>query len=141
MNDIKDKISYLSEDELDKLIADIESEPLADAPAYIDKKILSIIRSNERKKTISFSQYCARVMIGVAVAIFFVCTVPFVPDLRSAVISEAYNTEEGSLVSKEDVLSKRSVKTKAEVLDEINGPGYLEKTEISIRSHIDKLFN
>ena len=139
MNENENNISYLSDDELDKLIADVENEPLVSAPAYIDKKVLSVIRTNERRKIISFRQYCARVMVGVAVAILFVCAVPFVPDLRSAAMMQTYNTEESIPVSKEDFLSKRSVKTKAEVLDEINGPGYLEKAEMSIRSHIDNI--
>ena len=66
------------------------------------------------------------------------CIVPFIPSLKTNILSNEYVTEE-SIASKEDVLASRPVKTKQEIMKEVNDYGYFEKTEISIRSHIDDL--
>ncbi|HAF27038.1 MAG TPA: hypothetical protein DCG85_06965 [Lachnospiraceae bacterium] len=141
MNDTENMIPYLSDEDLGKLISDTENEALAMAPSYIEDKVLSVIKIREQRKIISFRQYCARVSVAVAVAILFVCTVPFVPDLRTAVSLPEYDASESPLISREDVLFTGTVKTKTEVLDEMNAPGYLEKAEISIRSQIDNILN
>jgi len=131
-------IAYLSDDDLNKLIINTENEPQVQAPSYIDRNVLSVIETGERRKILNFRLYCARVGFAVAVAILFVCIVPFVSDLKSNILLNEYAAEE-SLDSKEDVLASRPVKTKQEIMKEVNDYGYFEKTEISIRSHIDDL--
>ncbi len=131
-------IEYLSDDDLNKLIINTENEPQVQAPSYIDRNVLSVIETGERRKILNFRLYCARVGFAVAVSILFVCIVPFVSDLKSNILLNEYAAEE-SLDSKEDVLALKPVKTKQEVMMEVNDPGYFEKTEISIRSHIDDL--
>ena len=138
MTDIDRTIEYLSDDDLNKLIINTENEPQVQAPSYIDRNVLSVIETGERRKILNFRLYCARVGFAVAVAILFVCIVPFVSDLKSNILLNEYAAEE-SLDSKEDVLALKPVKTKQEVMKEVNDPGYFEKTEISIRSHIDDL--
>ena len=138
MTDIDRTIEYLSDDDLNKLIINTENEPQVQAPSYIDRNVLSVIETGERRKILNFRLYCARVGFAVAVAILFVCIVPFVSDLKSNILLNEYAAEE-SLDSKEVVLALKPVKTKQEVMKEVNDPGYFEKTEISIRSHIDDL--
>ena len=138
MTDIDRTIEYLSDDDLNKLIINTENEPQVQAPSYIDRNVLSVIETGERRKILNFRLYCARVGFAVAVAILFVCIVPFVSNLKSNILLNEYAAEE-SLDSKEDVLALKPVKTKQEVMKEVNDPGYFEKTEISIRSHIDDL--
>ena len=138
MTDIDRTMEYLSDDDLNKLIINTENEPQVQAPSYIDRNVLSVIETGERRKILNFRLYCARVGFAVAVAILFVCIVPFVSDLKSNILLNEYAAEE-SLDSKEDVLALKPVKTKQEVMKEVNDPGYFEKTEISIRSHIDDL--
>ncbi len=131
-------IEYLSDDDLNMLISNTENEPQVNAPSYIERNVLSIIETGERRKILSFRLYCARVGFAVAVSILFVCIVPFIPSLKTNILSNEYVTEE-SIASKEDVLASRPVKTKQEIMKEVNDYGYFEKTEISIRSHIDDL--
>ena len=138
MTDIDRTMEYLSDDDLNKFIINTENEPQVQAPSYIDRNVLSVIETGERRKILNFRLYCARVGFAVAVAILFVCIVPFVSDLKSNILLNEYAAEE-SLDSKEDVLALKPVKTKQEVMKEVNDPGYFEKTEISIRSHIDDL--
>ena len=47
MKDNDNKITYLSDDELERLLMDTENEPLVEASDHIDKKVLSIIGSGE----------------------------------------------------------------------------------------------
>lgn len=138
MTDLDRTIEYLSDDDLNELIINIENEPQIQAPSYIDRNVISIVETAERRKVLNFRLYCARVGFAVAVAILFVCIVPLVSNLKSDILSNGYFAEE-SLDSKEDVLALKPVKTKQEVMKEVNDPGYFEKTEISIRSHIDDL--
>jgi hypothetical protein len=139
MTDIDINLEYLSDEDLEKLIMDMENETQVQAPSYIDRKVLSVIETGERRKILSFRLYCARVGFAVAVAILFVCIVPFVPNLKANILSNENVVAEEPLVSKEDVLASRPIKTREEVLKEMNDPDYLEKTEESIRSYIDDL--
>ena len=139
MKDNDNRIAYLSDDELERLLMDTENEPLVQAPDHIDKKVLSIIGSVEAKKVLSFRLYCARVGFAVAVAVMFVCIVPFISNLRSNIPTAKYSEREERIASKVDILAARSVMTKEEVLKQMDAPGYLEETEMTIRSYIDEL--
>lgn len=137
----KDKIiPYLSDDELSKLISDVEGKELVQAPAGIERKVISFIEHKKRRKTAEFSTYCLRVAFAVAAAIALVCLVPFIPDTgaklptRKEVVSERY------VVSREEVLSVRTVPAKEEVLKKNSDTGHLEETEAFIQSQIESLF-
>ena len=137
----KDKIiPYLSDDELNKLIMDIEGKELVKAPAGIERNVLSFIEFKKRRKTIEFSKYCVRVAFAVAAAIALVCIVPFIPETQARIPSREDTVSEMNVVSREEVLEKRSVQSKEEVLKEHADNSYLEETEAFIQSHIDNLF-
>ncbi len=137
----KDKIiPYLSDDELDKLITDIEEKELVQAPAGIERNVLSFIEYKKRRKTIEFGKYCVRVGFAVAAAIALVCMVPFIPDTQTRIPSREDTVSERNVVSREEVLEKRFIQSKEEVLRERASSGYLEETEFFIQSHIESLF-
>lgn len=137
----KDKIiPYLSDDELSKLIMDIEGKELVQAPAGIERKVLSFIEFKKRKKTVEFSTYCIRVAFAVAAAIAIVCIVPFIPETQARIPSREDTVSMRKVVSREEVLEKRSVQSKEEVLKEHADNSYLEETEAFIQSHIENLF-
>ncbi|WP_022765126.1 hypothetical protein [Butyrivibrio sp. XPD2006] len=137
----KDKIiPYLSDDELDKLITDIEGKELVQAPAGIERNVLSFIEYKRRRKTIEFGKYCVRVGFAVAAAIALVCIVPFIPDTQTQIPSREDTVSERNVVSREEVLEKRFLQSKEEVLRERASSGYLEETEFFIQSHIESLF-
>ena len=137
----KDKIiPYLSDDELNKLIMDIEGKELVKAPAGIERNVLSFIEFKKRRKTIEFSKYCVRVAFAVAAAIALVCIVPFIPETQARIPSREDTVSEMNVVSREEVLEKRSVQSKEEVLKEHADNSYLEETEAFIQSHIENLF-
>ena len=60
MTDIDRNLEYLSDEDLEKLIMDTENETQVQAPSYIDRKVLSVIETGERRKILSFRLYCAR---------------------------------------------------------------------------------
>ena len=137
----KDKIiPYLNDDELSKLIMDIEGKELVQAPAGIERNVLSFIEFKKRRKTIEFSKYCVRVAFAVAAAIALVCIVPFIPETQARIPSREDTVSEMNIVSREEVLEKRSVQSKEEVLKEHADNSYLEETEAFIQSHIENLF-
>ena len=137
----KDKIiPYLNDDELSKLIMDIEGKELVQAPAGIERNVLSFIEFKKRRKTIEFSKYCVRVAFAVAAAIALVCIVPFIPETQARIPSREDTVSEMNIVSREEVLEKRSVQSKEEVLKERANNDYLEETEAFIQSHIENLF-
>ena len=137
----KDKIiPYLSDDELNKLIMDIEEKELVQAPAGIEKNVLSFVEYKKRRKTVEFSTYCLRVAFAVAAAIAIVCIVPFIPETKAGIPSREDAVLERNVISREEVLSSRSVPAKEEVLKKSTGLDNLEEAEAFIQSHIDSLF-
>ena len=137
----KDKIiPYLSDDELSKLIMDVEGKELVQAPAGIERKVLSFVEHKKRRKTVEFSTYCLRVAFAVAAAIAIVCIVPFIPETKAGIPSREEAVLTRNVVSREEVLSSRPAPTKEEVLQKNSNTGHLEETEAFIQSHIDSLF-
>jgi hypothetical protein len=138
----KDKIiPYLSDDELDKLIMDVEEKELVQAPAGIERNVLSFIEYKKRRKTIEFSKYCVRVAFAVAAAIALVCIVPFIPDTKKQIPTREETVLAENVISREEVLEGRSSKSKEEFMKERSNAGYLEGTEIFIQTHIESIFN
>jgi hypothetical protein len=133
-------IPYLSDDELNKLIMDIEGKELVQAPAGIERKVLSFIEFKKRRKTVEFSKYCLRVAFAVAAAIALVCIVPFIPESQARIPSREDAVFTRNAVSREEVLSSRPAPTKEEVLKKSSNTGRLEETEAFIQSQIESLF-
>ncbi len=137
----KDKIiPYLSDDELSKLIMDVEGKELVQAPAGIERKVLSFVEHKRRRKTVEFSTYCLRVAFAVAAAIAIVCIVPFIPETKANIPSREEAVLTRNVVSREEVLSSRPAPTKEEVLQKNSNTGHLEETEAFIQSQIKNWF-
>ena len=124
---MSDQIPYLSDEELEKLIAGVEKEPMVSAPDHMDEKVIARITSIERKKTISFAGYCLRVGFGVAAAVALLCVVPFISQRQ--IIEPLLGTAllEKEIPTKKEVLKGRDARTKEEVLLEANQPSLFEE--------------
>ena len=109
--------NYLSEEELETLIADIEEHDLVQAPPDLLNQILYTIEESEpyiipyvqRKKTIEFRKYCLQVITSVAAAIVLVFLLPTSIQIQKS--------ELPSIPSKDMILAKQTVKAKSDVLD------------------------
>ena len=133
-------IPYLSDDALDKLIMDIEEKELVQAPAGVERKVLSFIEFKKRRKTVEFSTYCLRVALAVAAAIALVCIVPFIPDTGADLPKREQVVTERDAVTREEVLSNRPSPSKEEVLNKSSNTDRLKETENFIESHIKSFF-
>ena len=137
----KDKIiPYLSDDELSKLIMDVEEKELVEAPAGIERNVLSFIEYKKRRKTAEFSKYCLSVAFAVAAAIALMCIVPFIPDTGVRMASREEVVTKRDVISRDVILETGAVKTKEEVLNKRSGVFDLEVTENYIQSQIQNLF-
>lgn len=133
-------IPYLSDDDLDKLIMDIEGKELVQAPAGIERNVISFIEHKKRRKTVEFSKYCLRVGFAVAAAIALVCMVPYIPAAGVKVASREAVVRERNVISRDEFLQGKSIMTREEVLKKRSGALDLEKAESYIQSQIQSLF-
>ena len=140
MSDNDKIIPYLSDDELDNLIMDIEGKETVQAPSGIERNVLSFIEFKKRRKREEFGRYCLRVGFAVAAAIALVCIVPFIPDTKARIPSREAAVAERNIMTRDEVLEKKSVLTKEEVLSKQSGAGYLAETEEFLKSQIEGLF-
>lgn len=91
---------YLSEEELEKLILDVEEETLINAPPDFLGNILISIDGTKKKKT-EFRKYCFKVISSMAAAIAFLILIPGISGMKEreipskeAIISESVQTRE-----------------------------------------------
>ena len=114
--------NYLSEEELEALITDIEEYDLVQAPPNLLNQILYTIEESnntsllekdslyiQRKKTIEFRKYCLQVITSVAAAIVLVFLLPTSMQMQKS--------ELPSIPSKDMILAKQMVKTKSDVVE------------------------
>lgn len=129
---MSDQIPYLSDEEIQKLMASVEAEAPVKAPDDLEEKVIARIVSRERKKTVDFTRYCLRVGFGVAAAIALLCLVPFVSDgkIMHSVLPKELAESTGLLAdgipSRDEVLGT-GVKSKEEVLKGLNEPSLFEE--------------
>lgn len=138
---MSDKIHYLSDEELNNLIGSVESEPLIKAPANLDRKVIAVIESGERKKTVDFYKYCARVGFAVAAAIALICIVPYIPEFKVELPQHESVVASSKAPSREEVLLSKEIKTREEVLNGDKRTGYFEETEELIYTKLNSLFD
>ena len=127
---MSDQIPYLSDEELQKLMASVEAEAPVKAPDDLEEKVIARIVSRERKKTVDFTRYCLRVGFAVAAAVALLCIVPFVSGDHfgktvAEVGSAALLTE--TIPTKAEVLKSQTIQTKEEVLKGLNQPTMFEE--------------
>lgn len=113
--------NYLSDEELEALIADIEENDFVSAPPELLNQILHTIEVSElgikpltyfemqKKKTIEFRKYCIQVITSVAAAIVIVFLLPTSMKMQKSELL--------SIPSKDMILEKQTVKTKSDVLE------------------------
>ena len=131
--------NYLSEEELEALIADIEKHDLVQAPPDLLNQILYTIEKSEphivslenssktcnttslldnnlcyiqKKKTVEFRRYCFQVITSVAAAIVLVFLLPTSMQMQKSELL--------SIPSKDIILAKQMVKTKSDVVENYN---------------------
>lgn len=119
--------NYLSKEELDLLISDIEEHDLVQAPPDLLNQILYTIEESipfenntsllekdslQRKKTIEFRKYCLQVITSVAAAIVLVFFLPTSMQIQKS--------EFPSIPSKDMILAKQTVKAKSDVVENHN---------------------
>ena len=114
--------NYLSDEELEAFITDIEEHDLISAPPELLSQILHTIELSEscikpltsfelqRKKTIEFRKYCLQVITSVAAAIVLVFLFPMSIQMQKS--------ELPSIPSKDMILAKQTVKTKSDVVED-----------------------
>lgn len=91
-NDFPD-IEYLSDEELNNLILDIEENNLVDAPSYIQSNIIEIINNNANKRIAEYRRFRNQVIAAVAAILVII---PFAPKF-SVLIQD--NIERASVAS------------------------------------------
>lgn len=104
---------YLSDEELEMLICEIEQSDLVMAPPSIREKVLEEARS----KNTDFIRYCFRVVASVAAAIILLFLLPGISGNMLPKVTEAY---EEKIPSRQEVLAMQEYATKEEVLDDTN---------------------
>ncbi len=121
--------NYLSEEELEALVANIEEHDLVQAPPDLLNQILYTIEKSipfennasllekdsfyiQRKKTIEFRKYCFQVITSIAAAIVLIFLLPTSMQMQKS--------ELPLIPSKDMILAKQTVKTKSDVLENNN---------------------
>ncbi len=128
----EEKYSYLSDEELLSLIEDTENNAMFTAPPDLISDVIGKIEAKERKEkepakgdvvrnsVIEYRRFCMRVAIAVAAAIALIFTAPLLmPGIRSGysdMLSGKYLSGTEQALSKEEVLKRRNIPTKEEVV-------------------------
>ncbi len=118
--------NYLSDEELENLIVDIEENDLVSAPPELLNQVLSVIEDSkqyiqntipfdvQRKKTIEFRKYCFQVITSVAAVIVFIFLFPTSTQMQKSELpsipSKGIILEKQMTKSKEDVLGNKEIK-------------------------------
>lgn len=69
---------YLTDEELMKLIDDVENDGMISAPVHLKENVISEIRrQRQHAKTVNLIAYRAKVVIGMAAAVGVFCIMPF----------------------------------------------------------------
>ncbi len=115
--------NYLSDEELLRLMAEVEDEGLVKAPDRIEKNVIREIHIKKKKVTY-FRLYCMRVGLSVAAAIAILFVGPFNPLVQTEVPSRKVVEQSRVVTSKEEAMAERDIMTKEEA---IKDKGALEK--------------
>ena len=151
-----DMPDYLSEEELLKLISDIENEDIVKAPPDIMENILSTVQEEgtdrppaSEQKEISlierrryFIKYCLRTALSAAAAIALTFSLPYLKGtdglFRFSFISV---TEDPDSMSRDEITAGMNVPDKSEVLSDRPGRNSLLGLvrSIDIKGYIDQI--
>ena len=130
-----DKFNYISDAELEQLIARVEQEELVAAPPDLMDNILEAVGTRKQE----FRMYCFRVITSVAAAVALVFVMPELTDrmnLKAVPVAEPVSKSDvvemipvqaevvKTVPDKDMVVAAKPIPSKEEVL---NKPGLLEK--------------
>ena len=104
-------VEYLTDEELQKLMNEVEETDLVMAPPDIARKVLKKV-SNERR---SFAGYCFRVLASVAACIVLLFVLPEISEEKLANESKSF---EKNVPTRQEVMMTVEWKTKEEALDD-----------------------
>lgn len=139
---------YLTDEELEQLISEVEACDLVTAPPDLAKQVMGKIREKRKKQNRDFAGYCFRVGLSVAAAVAFIFMMPYLPEFEISgdkIQGIAENKKDELLETAEwkeqwDVETERpepDYPTKEEVLNDtgllhrvFNGNNNLTKTEL-----------
>ena len=112
------KREYLSDEELEQLILEIEQEELVPAPPDLMESILARAeKGSKESKVREFRAYCLRVVMSVAAALLMVFTLPGLMDtqLSDRIPEQEVSTQEmpKEIPTKEETLSETGIFRKA----------------------------
>lgn len=142
-----EKLNYISDEELERLINQVEQEELVAAPPDLMESILEAAGKTKKKE---FTAYCFRVITSVAAAVALVFLLPELTKgmnlngaasqkhpAKSEVVQTVPSYEEVTVPvpSKSEVLTVKVVPSKEEVLDDT---GLLEKVIRSTAEWLSK---
>lgn len=109
--------NYLSDEELARLMTEVENEGLIKAPDRIEKNVLGKIHA-KKKKVKDFRLYCMRVGLSVAAAITIMFVGPLNPLVQTEVPSREVVEQSKVVTSKEEAMAERNVKTREEAIND-----------------------
>lgn len=104
-------VEYLTDEELQKLMNEVEETDLVMAPPDIARKVLKKV-SNVRR---SFAGYCFRVLASVAACIVLLFVLPEISEEKLANESKSF---EKNVPTRQEVMMTFEWKTKEEALDD-----------------------
>ena len=118
---------YLSDEELQKLISDVELNDIVQAPVHLQEKVLDAVSAadragnvakNKKQKIIEYRLYSLKVALAVAAAIAVMFIVPYVPvayrdiDLMEKIGSQRDDSFRDSSLRDEILEKKENIKSK-----------------------------
>ncbi len=84
---IEQKMDYLTEEELAKLIADVEMHGMLECPSYVRQEVLEKTRVSLKKRKRQFYIYSFKVWAATAAAIVLLFTLPTEPPVMESQFS------------------------------------------------------
>ena len=132
---------YLSDEELNKLIDEIEQEGETVAPYSIEETVLSYLDKKREKKTtkISYYVYCMKVSVSIAAAILMMVLLPYFKNNGTSLPSKKDVMEQEASISKEELLSREVISSREEALNKRTEKDRIEEMKLIIHSKIEEI--
>lgn len=123
--------NYLTEEELQQLISEVEAEELIAAPPDLKENILNTVSGKNDNPTVDFRKYkrrefagyCFRVCVSVAAAVAIIFLIPYFPGFGMEK-DDTQQSDKPDIMYEQDMFGfnqeDRDYPTKEEVLNETN---------------------
>ena len=140
---MSEPLNYISDEELEQLICQVEQNDLVAAPPYLMEELLGAAEKTVVSRKKEFYTYCFRVITSVAAAVALVFLLPDFSGMvrEETPVPEYYRQEApsfeevvGVVPAREEVVAAKNTPTKEEVLNPvgffdgvINGTGWFDE--------------